>query len=161
MARTDDDVVTLGVRGPEAVRARRTEAAVGDDAVEQGVGVVEELARGGLAQDRRVFALQLPGEEEELPVDHLAQRGQVRLDGPDPGERRDREIAVRDPLTIGAGLLQGQQGPPLGLLVLLPELLLIGRGWRRPAPAARSSLSRSETTPTTRDASSTWIVVPS
>ena len=94
--------------------------------VEQGVRVVEELARGGLAEDRRVFALQLPGEEEELPVDHLAQRGQVRLDGPDPGEGRDGEVAERDPLTVGAGLLQGQQGPPLGLLVLLPEVLLIG-----------------------------------
>ena len=48
-----EDVVTLRVRGPEAVGARRVQAAVGDDAVEQGVGVIEELARGGLAQDRR------------------------------------------------------------------------------------------------------------
>lgn len=53
----DDDVVALGARGPEAVAAARREQAIGDDLIEQRVGVVEQLAGLRVVQDRRVLAL--------------------------------------------------------------------------------------------------------
>src|ERR1700736_2954791 len=79
-AEGDHDVVPLGAGGPEAIAAPGRQVAAGDDLVEQGVRVVEEFARGRLAEDRGVLALEFPGEEEELPVDHAAQPGQVWLD---------------------------------------------------------------------------------
>src|SRR5439155_18026040 len=75
-----DDVVALGRRRPEAEDASRDEEPLLDDPVEQALRVVEELARRGLLEDRRVLALQLPRVEEELPVDVLEQRGEVGLD---------------------------------------------------------------------------------
>ena len=80
----------------------------------------------GWAQDRRVLALEFPGEEEELPVDHAAQPGQVRLDGSDAGERRDGQVVERDPVRVRAGLLDGQQGTLPRVLVLFAQAFLIG-----------------------------------
>ena len=76
----DNDVVAVGRRRPEAVDAARGEQAVPDDLVEQLLRVVVELARLRPVEDRRELALQLPGVEEELPVDVLAQRLERRLD---------------------------------------------------------------------------------
>ncbi len=58
----------------------------------------------GCVQDRRVLALELPGQEQELPVDHLAQLGDARLDDADAGERRRRQVVERH-------LLAGSPGP--------------------------------------------------
>src|SRR5205807_6276888 len=78
------DVIAVGARRPETVDAACLEPAVGLDLVEQLLRVAEELARGsalrGAVQDRRVLALQLPGVEEEGPVDVLAERSELRLD---------------------------------------------------------------------------------
>ncbi len=105
--KVDQDVVALGVCGPETVGAPGLEVAASNDLVEQGIGVVEELARGRLAEDRGVLALELPGEEEELPIDHAAQGGQVWLDGADTAERRDGQIVERDQVRVRARLLDG------------------------------------------------------
>ncbi len=70
------------MRGPEAVDAPRAASVAGrDDLVELGERVVVELARGRMLEDRREAALQVPGVEEELPVDvadELGERGRDR-----------------------------------------------------------------------------------
>ena len=63
------DVVALGLRGPEAVDAMSAEQPVADDLVQLRDGVVVELPRRRLLENRRELPLQLPGMEEELPVD--------------------------------------------------------------------------------------------
>ena len=76
----DNDIVAVGRRRPEAVDTARGEQAVANDLVELLERVVVELARLGSLEDRRELPLQLPGIEEELPVDVLAQRLERRLD---------------------------------------------------------------------------------
>ena len=57
-----------------------------------------ELARDlsllRIVEDRRVPALELPGVEEERPVDVLAERRDVLLDHARAGERRRREVVL-------------------------------------------------------------------
>ena len=52
---------------------------VTNDLVEERLRVVPELARGGLVEDLRELPLQLPRVEEELPVDVVAERGEIGL----------------------------------------------------------------------------------
>ena len=134
MGEADQDVIAFGVRGPEAISAAGIEVVLGGDLIEQSVRVIEELTCRRLAEDRGVLAFHFPGEEEELPVDHPAQRGQVWLDRANAGEGRDGQVVERDLLTICAGLLKGQQGTLLRLLVLLSQTLLLGAVSRRQAP---------------------------
>ena len=76
-AAVEHDVVLLRARRPEAVDGPRREQPAGDDLVEQRVRRREEVARGlaldGVVEDRGVAALELPGVEEERPVDVAAQ----------------------------------------------------------------------------------------
>ena len=83
-AAVEHDVVALGPRRPEAVDAARLQRSVGGDLVEQLVRGLEEVARDlallRVVEDRRVAALELPGVEEERPVDVVAQHGDLLLD---------------------------------------------------------------------------------
>ena len=86
----------LGGRGPEAVHAAGDEELLGDDPIEQGVRRLEQVARGRallrMLEDRRIPPLQVPGVEEERPVDVAAELGERRLDEARADERRHREV---------------------------------------------------------------------
>src|SRR5215472_4189086 len=101
------------MRGPEPVYAVGAQLPAIDDLVEEGIRIVEQLSGRRLLQDRGVLALQLPGQEEELPVDELAQPAQVRLEEPRPGERWHRQVVEAEPLPVGLRLPQRQHGPAL------------------------------------------------
>src|ERR1035437_10400687 len=88
----EHDVVAFGVRGPEAAAAAGLEMVFGDDLIQQRVGVVVEFAGHRLVKDGRVLALELPGQEEELPVDHPPEVLDLRGDGTDAGEGRDGQV---------------------------------------------------------------------
>src|SRR4029077_11807430 len=96
----DRDVLAVGRRGPEAVDAACRQQRVADDLVEQLLRVAVQLARLGPLQDRRELALQVPGVEEELPVDVAPKRLQLWLDEARTQERRLREVVERDPLPV-------------------------------------------------------------
>src|SRR5262249_34008061 len=68
----DDDVVADAIRREEAVHGAEREKAFGDDAVEQNVGVRENLARlfavFFVIENLRVNAAQFPRVEERRPV---------------------------------------------------------------------------------------------
>ena len=87
----DDDVVPFGMRGPEAVDAARAQRRPLQDLAQERLRVVVDLACRRVVEDRRELALQIPGVEEELPVDV---RDEV-------GERRGRP--ARTPANGGAG----------------------------------------------------------
>ena len=80
----DDDVVALGCRGPVAVDATGLEAAFSDDLLQEFVAVLEELPCSGpvllVIQDPGVAPLELPGREEECPVDVGDELGDRNLD---------------------------------------------------------------------------------
>ena len=126
MSLVQDDVVALGVRGPEAEHAPRSEEPLVNDPVEQALRVVEELARRGLLEDRRELALQLPGVEEELPVDVLAERGEVGLDQAAAGELRHGQVVERDAVPVRARLRERQQRLALLLGVQVAQPILVG-----------------------------------
>src|SRR5581483_709991 len=115
----DNDIVAVGRRRPEAVDTPRRDQPVADDLVEERLRVVEELARGGLGEERRVAALDLPGVEEELPVDVLAQGLERRLDDSDARERRHIERVELDGLAVRArgGDREERLAIALGVLV--------------------------------------------
>src|SRR5207248_7372216 len=96
----DNDIVAVGRRRPEAVDASRGKELPVDDLVEQLLGVVPQLARGRLLEDRGELALQLPRIEEELPVDVFAKRFERRLDEPHTGELRRRKLVEGDALAV-------------------------------------------------------------
>ena len=77
-------------RRPVPVHPSALQQVVADDLVEELAGVVVQLARGRVVEDRREAALQVPGVEEERPVD-VAQE----LGGPGATGRR--------PVNGGAG----------------------------------------------------------
>jgi hypothetical protein len=105
----DNNIVAVGRRRPEAVDAARGQQPVADDLVEQLERVVVELARRGLLENRGKLSLQLPGVEEELPVDVLAQRLQRGLDEAHSRESRRREIVELDAMPVLARLGDRQQ----------------------------------------------------
>ena len=88
----ENDVVSVSARRPEAVDATRVQQALRLDLAQQLLRVTEQLARRGAlrraVEDCRVLALELPRVEEERPVDVLAQRFEIRLDGARACERR-------------------------------------------------------------------------
>jgi hypothetical protein len=93
----DNDIVAVGRRRPEAEDTARDEQTLVDDPVEQALRVVEQLPRRRLLQDRRELPLQLPGVEEELPVDVLPQRCEIGLD-----ETAARELGLRQVVELHA-----------------------------------------------------------
>lgn len=119
----DLDIVADRVRREETDHPVCGQPLLLDQGVEHLLGVVVQLA-GGLARGRVVedvgeAALHLPGVEERLPVDVLAQLGEVvveKLPYPEAlGGRRRRVAVPLDRRAVRAGFLQGQHRP----LVLL------------------------------------------
>ena len=115
-------------------------------------------------EDRRKAPLQLPRREEERPVDErrqLLERHVAKLAAAD--ERRRRRAASRAQSIFSrfaSAVVVRQQRPLFARAVLVAQLLLQLAVRLLERVALRSSLSRLETTSTTRDASSTWTVVP-
>ena len=99
-AALEHDVVALGAAPARSRRRRGLQEAVAHDLVEQRRRVVVELARRRLLEDRRELALQLPGVEEELPVDVGAQLRERRLDGARAGERGLGEVVEGERLAV-------------------------------------------------------------
>ncbi len=121
----DGDIVAVRVRGPESVDPARLQQAAGDDLVEQGDPVVEQLAGRGLFQDGRVLAPQLPGSEEKLPVDQLAELPQVGRYHAGSGERGHGQVVKADLLAVRPGLPQRHQRPALLVRVLPAQPFLL------------------------------------
>src|SRR5207344_414166 len=111
----------LAVRRPESVRAARLDRTVLDDLVEELVRVGEQLARllavARVLEDLRERAFQLPGREEEGPVEVRPELLQRRLDRPRPGEGRLREVGGV-PRDLGAPLGGDPYREQRGLLPL-------------------------------------------
>ena len=64
--------------------------------------------------------------EEELPVDVLAQRGEVGLDEAPAGELRHRQVVEGDALPVLACLCERQQRLPLLLGMEVAQAILVG-----------------------------------
>src|SRR6266540_2075316 len=120
----DNDIVAVGRRRPEAVDAARGEQPAGDDLAEQLERVVVEVPRRRLLENRRELPLQLPGVEEELPVDELAQRLERRLGEAHAGERRGDDVLELDAMPVFARLRDRQQGLAFLLRVLVTQPIL-------------------------------------
>ena len=101
----EDEVVNFRPRLLEAVHA----AGLQVDSLEECLCVLVELTCGGFVQDRGKLPLQFPRVEEELPVDVLAQKGEVGLDDPRAGELRHLQLVERDPFLVRARLRNRQQ----------------------------------------------------
>src|SRR5205085_576645 len=90
------------------------------------VGV--ELARRGahlrVVEDGREAALELPGVEEERPVDVRDHRSELGLDHAQAGEGRLLQDVKAEAGAILAGRFQREDGPRHLLRVLQPQLLL-------------------------------------
>src|SRR4029079_10817954 len=84
-----------------------------------------ELARCGRLEYRRELPLQLPGVEEELPVDVVAQRRQVGLDDTRARELGYVKVGERDTLPVRPRLGEREQRLAALLLVLLAQALLL------------------------------------
>src|SRR5204862_8036768 len=112
----EGDVVAVGARRPEAVDTGRPQPALRLDLVQQLLRVAEQLASrralGRAVQDRRVLALELPGVEEERPVDVLAQLCERWLDDLSSGERGVRQALKGQPKLLSARVAKGQQRAP-------------------------------------------------
>ena len=114
--------------GQKPYDAAAREGAVATISSSSVVRVVVQLARHRLVEDRRELALQLPGQEEELPVDHLAQLG----------ERRRRPRAV--PVNAGTGRSSNATGSRFARAAASGSSgapLLARRAARAAAPARR------------------------
>ncbi len=77
-----------------------------------------------MIEDGREAAPQLPGVEEERPVDVVPQHGQRRLYDLRAQEGRDLQAVEHGPRPVLAGRGEPEQPPPLLGLVLLPQLHL-------------------------------------
>ena len=124
------DVVALRGGRPEAVHAPCLQELAGDDLVQELVCVLVELA-GRLADDRVVqdlgeAPLQLPGVEEESPVDVLAQDRQRRLHDAEARERGRRQVlgVPLDRRPVRARASEREQRLALLFAVEHPQLLL-------------------------------------
>ena len=113
----------------------------------------------GLLEDLRELALQLPREEEERPVDVGARAsrasGSSVAHAGEAGAARSIEVEL---LGVPARVGERQERPALLLGVLTAQALLQRSRLSTSSTTRRSASSRSETTPTTREASSTCTV---
>ncbi len=131
------DVVTDRVRGEEADHPVGGQPLLLDQRVEHLLGVVVELARrltgGRVVEDVGETALHLPGVEERLPVDVLAQLGQVVLvklpHTETLGGHRWGVVVPLDRGPVRTGLLQRQHRPLvlLGMPFAQRGVVLLGR----------------------------------
>ena len=128
----EDEVVAVGVGRPQAVDAVRGDRSGGDQLVEHGGRVLEQVPRcravAGVVEDVGEPAPDLPGVEEERPVDvagDLRQRHVPQLSP--PGERGDGQVGGvpvdREP--PGAGGLVGVQRALAAVGVQLAQALLL------------------------------------
>src|SRR5919108_1168032 len=78
-----DDVIAVAIGRPEAINALGGEQALVDDALQEFLGVGIQLARRlaifGMIEDLREFSLELPGHEEEGPIDIRSDRVQRHI----------------------------------------------------------------------------------
>ena len=148
---------------PEAVdAARRSEARPRRSRRAASFAFVEELARGradsGSSRICGNLPLQLPGVEEELPVDVLAQHGERRLD-----QARAREGAARAGPPRASRSASGSARAASSAAAAACASCSACSSRSRSCSSRLSRVerrapvgsSRSETTPTTREASST------
>ena len=116
----------------------------------------------GWFEDRRKAPLQLPRGEEKRPVDErheLGQRHLVEHAPADEGRLGQRLVRPVDPQAVLRRAPRRARAAVRGARCAARATDPGARGWRARTRAAASSLSRLETTSTTRDASSTWTVV--
>src|SRR5207302_2502587 len=104
--------------------AARLQRSVADDLLQDGLRVVVELTGGRLVEDGRELSFQLPGVEEELPVDVLPEGRELRLGDLRAREGRLQQLVERDAFPIFARLFDREQRFPLLLGVLLAQALL-------------------------------------
>ena len=102
-ASVEDEVVAVGMGGEVPVDAARLEQVLRHDPIEHLLPDLEQLPSGlahlRVFEDLRVAPLQLPGGEEEGPVDVVAEHREVGLDGPGPDERGRRSV-LRPPVHL-------------------------------------------------------------
>ena len=118
------DVVAVGSSTPPAVHAASLQELLVDDLTEQLLRVVVELTGGRLVEDRGELPLQLPGVEEELPIDVLNERRERRLEHLRAKQRRLRQVFERNALFVCACVLDREQRLALFLGVLFAEPFL-------------------------------------
>jgi hypothetical protein len=110
-----------------------------DDALKQLFALREQVARRGavdrILEDRRIAPLQLPGREEERPVDERYQVGQIDVHLPRAHECWRRRAGKLQPLPVRPRLLVGQRRPLRPTGVLIAQLGLQGAVLRREAIA--------------------------
>ena len=100
------NIVAVGARAPVAVHPAADQQAVTRDLAQQRLRVVIELASLRTLEDRGELPLQLPGVEEELPVDDIAQGQQVGLDEANALERRGGHVVERQPMAVRARVVE-------------------------------------------------------
>ena len=114
VVRIQFDVVADGAGWKEAVYAARSDQVFLNDAVQQCVGIVEDLSRlhtlPRVIENARIDAFQAPGVEERRPVDELAQRRQRKVvEHAHAGKLGSRQV-FRTPLDRSPSLAGGGQG---------------------------------------------------
>src|SRR4029078_8078405 len=125
------DFVAVARRRPEAVDAARAQLAARDDVVQQLARVRVQLARGRallrVIEERRGSPDQLPGREEERPVDVVDQLAERHLDlarAQDGGRGKVSWTEVgHEPLSVR--LSESEEGLLLLAAVELAQLLLL------------------------------------
>ena len=151
-------------RGRASTRTRRAPAASPwTDLVEHLLGVAEELARGravhGLSRMAGNLPFELPGVEEEGPVDVPASAARSRARPPSAGEGRLRQVAELELQAPDPRFVDRQERLRRAVECWARSLSCRAR-LSLSKTGRRSSSSRSDTTPMTRDASSTCTVGP-
>ena len=124
----EDQVVGLGAGRPEPVDTARRQQLAGHDLVQQLARRPKELARRGahlrMLEDGRETSLQLPGVEEEGPVDVGDQCLQVGFERAQAREGRLVQALEGEASPVLARGLQGKDRPRHLFRVLDPQLLL-------------------------------------
>ena len=123
----EDDVVALGGRGPETIDAFGPQPVVGLDLVEHLLGVPKQLARDRAVrralQDGGELSLQLPGVEEEGPVDVLAQLRDPGFDDLRAHKGRRGQVVESELQPLRARIHEREQGAPRGGVLSSEPLL--------------------------------------
>ena len=149
---------------PDPVDTLGPQPAVALEPIEERLRDLEQLSGDRstlrIVEDRRVPPLELPGVEEERPVDVPPKLGDRRSHEPRAGERRCHEL-LGVPHDAGASLAGSADRKQR----LAARARRGGRGacsWstrlERSSSSRRVGSSSWPTTPATREASSTWIV---
>ena len=163
------DVVAVAVGRPEPVHRPWCEELLVDDAIEERATVILQLSRGGavalVVEDLRKLPFEIPGREEEGPVDVATSdlfEANV-IDDPHPLERRRWHIFASpfDRRAVFPCNVEGNLSSRFGRCSNSFRDFSCSLRFFASSSARRSGLRRSDTTLTTRDASRTCTVLPS